>query len=405
MAIRVFSQVSVNKSLNVLVFLSLFLIAVLPTGAILGFNIKIPLAVFMAAVWFIQFIGRREIASASILFSVGILSLLVFAYARALALGVPLFAVNSHIFAFVSVLVVIISFGVGRDSDTFASTIVAAIIFSAVFVALLKALVWLGILLGQISIKDVFAFIYEVFGFEFITLETDIGSRLHFPIDYLIPVVLALVTLDPRRSRGVKIAIFALFFLAVLISYSRLLWAFYALTLFALAVVTRVSIKKVMALPTVLLLFLFLSLDQDFRAILASSVGFVVERFFGVFASNSDSVRSEMAQALLELWAMNPIFGGGLGSHAEFVRFPEAPWNYELQIPSMLAQFGVIGFCFLISAYFFYFYGSYSASAIGMFFVFAWLVINSINCFALTSQGGVIMVAIKFIVRQRALEQ
>jgi len=57
-----------------------------------------------------------------------------------------------------------------------------------------------------------------------------------------------------------------------------------------------------------------------------------------------DNTRVPQAKALLDLWERHPLFGQGLGAYTNIViRTTNAPYNYELQLHSILTKIGTIG--------------------------------------------------------------
>jgi hypothetical protein len=55
-------------------------------------------------------------------------------------------------------------------------------------------------------------------------------------------------------------------------------------------------------------------------------------------------IRIEQLIALLNGLEDVPVFGAGLGMGVEYIRDPEAPWNYELRYFALLYQVGILGF-------------------------------------------------------------
>ena len=63
-----------------------------------------------------------------------------------------------------------------------------------------------------------------------------------------------------------------------------------------------------------------------------------------------DLTRAPQAEALLDLWQHHTSFGDGLGAYSTIVfRDDKAPYNYELQLHSILTKVGVVGAIALIS--------------------------------------------------------
>jgi hypothetical protein len=86
-------------------------------------------------------------------------------------------------------------------------------------------------------------------------------------------------------------------------------------------------------------LFTYFAFDND-RFLLEFSSIFV----FDDPSAESNLLRKEQFDSLIEGWELSPVWGRGLGSVAPgTIRDPIAPWNYELSYVALLFQTGIIG--------------------------------------------------------------
>lgn len=386
--------------LRIVKFFSTVLIAVSLTGSIYGLNVKL-ISIFTLLIFYLlSWSGKYTTKQFNLI--VLAIPFLLFYFILALINEVPLFSIIDHFEAFFSVLLVLTLLNPVNKLNQIDEDILNGIIFSGALICVLKIGLWLTVLMGLISIKEVFDLIYDIFKFEFITLETDIGSRFHFPIDYILPLSLILFNAKSRTKTvvfgaNIKFLFSAVTVLAIVLSYSRLLWA-YSLLVFLMTFKIKDLASYYLLLFSSAMVGLVL-IHPSILEYLSTVLDFIYERYFGVHANESDSARNIMFESLLEMFNRSPLIGSGLGSHSSFIKFPDSPWLYELQTFSLLAQFGVIGFILIISYLIYYFEFFKPSKLHGMAFkiFLVWLIVNSINCFLLISQGAIILIAIKCI--------
>lgn len=377
--------------------ISIIIIAVLPTGNIYGFNLKI-VAVLILLFFFLCRLRLGVIGARVFFLSLSPILFFIVYFLLGLSNGYSQSAILDHLVGFLSVVALCVLLEPERGRLESGGYFVDAVILSTLIFSLLKSLSWMFVLIGFWEIKDLFDFVVNVFSYEFITLETDIGSRLHFPIDYILPIGLKFYFMKYGCNTKIKkifgIFLMALVALAIVVAYSRLLYGYAVITTI---IFYRMNIYRLASVFLIISLLLYLlSGGIDYFQLV---IDFLYERFFGVHAKDSDSVRLTMFDELYRLFANSPLIGSGLGSHPEFIRFEEAPWNYELQTMSMIAQFGVVGFLLIIIYFSYYLEVSkniiFAFPAVMMFLI--WMGVNSINCFFLTSQGGCILVSIRYL--------
>lgn len=385
-----------------LYFIAIFLIGVLPGSSVYGYSVKYGIAFLLVCIIANVAVGGASIGTVKLSRLIVYPACFLFCYALvALYNGVDAGSIVSHGASIGGVVLICLCAFLHFD-NRYRAAAVSAILAISVFNSLVKISVWSLVFLGDITIWDFHEYVERVFDFKFIALESEIGARIHFPIDYLLPVAWyfsAPSRFDIGGSSIIRILRYALVTvigLAIIISYSRLLWVYSLVSLFIFyRWRVRAAIVMIMSLVMMVPLFSLLFMDR-----ITSVFMILRERFFGQHAATSDSIRSRMFSELYHFFSEQPVFGGGLGSHPNYIRFEHLPWNYELQTLSLLGQFGVVGFCLFV-VYFFYYLGFFESNKlkvrIGMI-LGVWLAINSINCFMLTSQGGVIMLAFGLVI-------
>lgn len=155
-----------------------------------------------------------------------------------------------------------------------------------------------------------------------------------------------------KEHRGAKVAIFWLLALVfVVISYSRYLMVFFLLETLYLAAISARGNPKVIAIFAVIAIG---ALKSDYLDVDAALLE-IVNRFTGQIQYESDSIRIEMTNILFRVFAENPLWGIGMGGHAPgYLRSYVNLWQYELEYLSLLMQFGILGFIFVVANFAFY---------------------------------------------------
>ena len=382
-SIRIFSWI-----LSLLIFLTI----VLPTGSILSLNYKIGIIVLLVPffIYICLFYGVRD---SFIIWLFMFLIFLGFTFLVSYIYDVNISSVISHAVAFFSLFSILyFSLFIISYDEKYNDEFKNLILFSLIIFSVVKVSVSLLISLEFADPVLVQAFLKSVFNFEFIGLDATYFYRVHLPIDYLLPLMYLYVTFLSNDNRWFKYKrVFQLvIFMAILVSYSRMLY-FIFIILFVLIYLDYIrKLKGEFFYISLLLAVCFLSL------IVFLSFDFVYERYFGEMAVASDGPRLGMYQALISLIEEYTLFGKGLGSGAEsLVRFEEMPWYYELQWLSFFAQFGIIGFIFLLSIallpFLFIDMARLKAYSLFIYILYvAWLTVGFFNGFMLTSSASVI---------------
>lgn len=384
-----------NDISKILVILLVFSSIVLPSGSVYGLNIKLIIAVSSLLLFAIYIL--TDGVNKGFLYSFIGLFIFLTSYALiALKHGVEDKDIISHGIAISSLFLVITIplFSISKRIINHEELIKIIFISLAVF-SILKISMSLIIVSGTPA-EQVQLIFESIFGVSFIGLDTGTFYRVHLTSDYLLPIALYLLLQKNQKhypSSEIKKKIYLLIFiLAIIVSYSRLLYAYTLIAATFAFVLSQQNNKKIIAsmfaLPIVLIYFLS---SQD-----NILIGFITERYSGEFAQSSDGGRTRMLNALLQTFEGNIVFGRGLGAGTpSYSNIENVPWYFELQWLSFAMQFGISGFLLILSLALYPAIkilskniSKYQISLLGLYLF--WLMVGIFNGFMLTSAGGTI---------------
>lgn len=392
------------KSARVLtLFILLSLILILPSGSAGTINIKAIIIGLLAAPLILWVITFRRIPAwlvnlflSSIVFMAGYTSLSIIN-------GFGSQAIASAIKAWATTLaipsIIIASIGLGIISLREA---LVAFLYSTSAYSITKITIFALGAAGLIDITSLFEGLYNIFGYSPITYNYGWFTRINTPADFaLIPATLLihLTHKNTRRHKPIPNILNLLFLTAIIISFSRYLWALYTLTL-ASSWVINSNLK--ITISSIIKFFLIMT---TLVAITATAgdwvIEFIFDRYFGVYAQSSDSIRHILLPALWEMFTLSPLYGHGIGAHLEhLIYFDDAPWNYVLQWLSFLAQFGIMGVAAILIALSLPLWPLFKKTnkihhpkkiilALSTVYI-AWLSTGLFNTFLLSSSAGVV---------------
>jgi hypothetical protein len=229
---------------------------------------------------------------------------------------------------------------------------------SAIAYATVKLLLLLGIYLQGVKEDDLVLIGRSLFEIELAAGPTCRAGlrRLALPNDLAV-AMFPLLLLDERYRRRWAYAAMTLCGLAVLSSYSRYLM----LAFVAVSVVVAWQLfgrgRRVVVVALLATLAVAYAIDGDCLVLrlfpaanAATSDPNAVTAYSDGRAVNlhADSVRKEQFVRLRGLIAQKPLIGHGVGSYdPEYVRSVRMPYSYELQLLSLVSKFGLIGFALL----------------------------------------------------------
>ena len=332
----------------------LFMLVLLPSGSVLGINLKVICFVLLLPIALQVAFARRQmkLRSLSLLFGVPAIAMLWALYSQfygfeasqALAQYKDLMVTISTCW-FAAVLC-----NDGRRETLFFLrwAIYAEVATSGLKVALLAYAFARGIPVSQIIAAIDTIFRVQLMPFDF---ESLLG-RLQFISDNLIPICMFAILCyrSVLRIRGGRALLMLLLLLiSDLFSFSRYLWVFTVVAIvcglilgkkdkFQLTLITLLSVAVLSTLP---LLITVVSL-----------------RFSSKVTTSSDVERTEQVGALQDFIADAPWFGHGLGSYTHrLIRSDTAPYSYEAQLLALIGQVGIVGVALLVLLTGYYFRG------------------------------------------------
>lgn len=337
------------KLTKILIFLCVFSFVLLPSGSILGVNIK----AILLSVLFVSSLKLPNGKNKYLIINSAALAFFIIAYSLlAVTNDVRLSSVTSAAKAWLSAFIplFVLIFYVKSRPDLAHNT-VNYILVSSVVYSIAKITLFLGAVAGIIDAGLIFKKMFLYFGYSPITYDYGSFFRINTPTDFvLVPALLVMFNESLTRKLEIKsnakIIIITSLLVALIISLSRYIY-FYAIVsiiLYFLAS-TRISSRwralKILAIAAPLILVVVYSSGDI--------AGFISERYFGEYAQKSDSVREMLLPLLLESFISSFFFGNGLGAYVkEVIIFEDAPWNYVLLWLSFLNQFGVAGVILLV---------------------------------------------------------
>jgi hypothetical protein len=380
-----------------LIALFIFSCIVLPSGSVYHVNVKIILTALLLFLFFWGLVnGRGSFGGALSL--LGFLSFVVSYLALANLNGVPIDDSISQAQAFFSSAVVIFFpiyyMRVGTVSANFLFLVV---VYAFAFMSLFKIVLELYMLAGA-GLEAGKTFVMDIFGVAFIGLDAGVFYRIHFPSDYLAPVILFAMLrraeLGLFISKRAALFVFMIALVSVVLSYSRFLWLYSLIaTLLAFFSMPKVNLKLLILGFGLILLPVFYILYGDVV------FNFVLERYAGDYAKSSDGTRIEMLSALIDAISERPFLGSGLGASTPgYVNIESVPWYYEMQWLGLVMQLGLTGASALFLAALLVAWlilgRSLTLTKLSLTAVYLlWVLLGFFNGFMLTSIGGGIFLA------------
>lgn len=376
--------------------LLLFIVStvVLPSGSVFDVNIKILATIFLVLIIFLD--SFKTALSVSLLLSpLAVMFFLIFysllGYINGVQVGDLISQASGFLALFSAVYLPIFMVSTRKVA---AESVVRWIMFSYGAVCALKIIMQV-IMVFWMDFNSLRNLLEGVFGKSFIGLDAGWYYRIHFPSDYLAPIVIYALLLRKKLtvvvSGFVASVLLCLVTISVVLSYSRYLWV-YSIIAFVLALMAnKFNIKIIIAF------FLFLFLVTLLSLIFGGALmAFVAERYFGDFSASSDGPRAEMVHKLIEQISQTPWMGLGLGAGVPgYTHIEEFPWYFELQWIGLAIQLGLMGAVLLflcsLSPLLLYAKPPVGMFAVGGALLYGlWLLLGFFNGFMLTGVGGII---------------
>ena len=232
----------------------------------------------------------------------------------------------------------------------------------------------------------------------FIQLQTNNLTTVFYVFTFSLTIFSLPKSLNPFYSGKKKWLVLASLItslLIIIVSGRRAFWLMCLLCPLIIAILFSLSKVKIKFASYLFpIIFMFIVIIAAFQ-VFSLNTDFIVNRIESSFefndpGSESNYIRKEQSDALLNGWKDHPIFGAGLGATAKgSVRDPEAPWSYELSYWALLFQTGIVGIMIYASSVFWIFIKSinimrHDRSSVFLFApqlvgLITFLIINSSN--------------------------
>ncbi|STW42334.1 Lipid A core - O-antigen ligase and related enzymes [Klebsiella variicola] len=279
-----------------------------------------------------------------------------------------------------------------RKNDNSEEFISKVIINNLVFLSALKILIFMYAQVTGISVTQIMSIISDIFNTKLMTLDSDdiAISRISFMSDYVLPIAIYILTKEIVNSRITlfKTITLILLVLSIILSLSRFLWVIGA-TSIALALMHEIKKSKsifIVAIAVMLMLY----------ALTLPSVQEAINfRFNSNDSDLSDLARQLQYNAIIDSIGKYPLLGQGLGYYLPtLIRSSAAKYSYELQIPALAMQVGLIGTLLFFSIIFAKLYKSalnlnLYDKCIYLISIILWLIGGFFNPVIISSSGGI----------------
>lgn len=230
------------------------------------------------------------------------------------------------------------------------------IIYGGIVVLLINTLLFINNVfldIGELNLlAEVLGYRYGIYdGF----VEFYSPSQSYIPYYLYFSVVLLLI---PHKKLGIPRkyiwVMTVLSVLLILISGRRVMWLivcvlpFFLCVLFEFMKIRNGVLLKVAAIFVILVAIIGVVIVQFL------DIDYLIEEFMTSFDfqdNNSNYERTLQYRSITEDFIENPLFGRGNGYVSDYIRTPDAPWEYELTYNYLLSSFGLVGMLFLIIPY------------------------------------------------------
>ncbi len=383
--------------LRVTLIVYVLMLVVLPSGTILGINVKLPCFLLLIPLTLQVSFARGQMTVARLVKLLSVPAvLLLWAFLS------QLYGYDSRL-ALLQFIDIMVTMGTcwfaavlcNRDQGE-TLLLLRWIVYAEVCASSLKIAMLLYAFIRGIPVTAMLDWIQSIFGVKLMGYDFESAfGRFEFIPDNVIPIcIFALLCYRNLLSKHTaRTLLISLMVISSLFSFSRFLWAHTV---------------------TALVLGLLLGKKDRFQAILigvlgtftAISLPFIIVvvslRFSTSVVTNSDVDRIQQVAALKNFIADAPWFGHGLGTYSHLVwRSLDAPYVYEAQLLALFGQVGIVGVFLLIvlmMSYFRWFRPNGQRSVLlsaGLFLLFVgWLIGGFLNPSVISSAASVSYVAI-----------
>ena len=259
------------------------------------------------------------------------------------------------------------------------------------------------------KILNVWTFMHAT-GLRFMSMHIfgDIG-RIQTSVDIVTPFLIYFALQANRLglslSKKFKISYFIVTLLSNFLSFSRFLIAVYMIS--CLLYLITLSFQRIIKLSFFSLGILIAIVTYIGPAAVES---IIEKRFFSADNTNSDLVRQQQIDALLNSFEKSPLFGQGMGGYSpECIRDCVLLHPYEVQWVSFLMQFGLIGLIFLtiplIIVFSIFLNSSWTMTKGGFLSLFSlWILSGFTNPFLISLTSGIIYMLFLIVAEELRLQ-
>ncbi|WP_343682935.1 hypothetical protein [Acinetobacter baylyi] len=367
---------------------------VLPSGDILGLNVKI---IFLLLFIFSLFKNDKVISS--IIFSLlpivlFLLLEILYAYFSIKFDSSYILTQSKDILVFFIVFYILRSYALHTDGFNF---LIEKIVNAIFVVGVIKFLILFYSFLTGLPVSFIVKTIGEFFNVSIMSFDVDNSSlsRINFTSDSLIAIVIFYLISKFFKNHNNRIDILKIIIIlfSALITMSRFQWLACVISILLAMLINLKSVRSFFAL----LMFVGVSI---FSLSLNSVQELISTRFDSRLVDASDLERIVQKQKIIEHIDSATFFGNGIGYYIpELIRSDIAKYSYELQLPALVMQVGVIGttviMLFILLPLLKSMKGMSNMSLISLgIIVFIWLYGAMFNPILFSSSAGAAMVAI-----------
>ncbi|OUY06686.1 O-antigen ligase family protein [Acinetobacter populi] len=391
--------------LTFLAHLIVWMNIVLPSGSLFGINVKFVILIIFI-IYLILF-NRSYILTKTFLSMIPIICFLMFEIVYAILFKEidtnSMLGQTKDIFIFFTYFYLLI-FYFRNNLISLSNSIVSA----AAFVGILKfILLFYGFAFG-VSISELMNNIAQYTNTAIMTLEVSGGFlfRINYISDSIISVAVFYLLTEIYNAKKIDkfmlIKFIALSFSA-LITMSRYQWAAYLMSIILTNLLYFKS-KKAIATLIISSVFIFIVLLQE------SVQEMILLRFDSKTVDVSDIERVIQKNSIFSAIYDSPLLGNGIGYYIpNLIRSDVAKYLYELQIPALIMQFGVLGFIILLLITLFPLFNNLKRKNVLWLIVYCcvigiWLGGAMINAILFSSSSALVFVLIYIYSQKSRLE-
>jgi hypothetical protein len=327
--------------------LYVILLILLPSGTIFGLPVKIPVFLPLLALGL-----KLSFQEDNCLFECGFNISIVAAFVAWLLLSqlYPMFSFTNGLSQFKDIVTTLIGCWIIRVFTKTEQDLISFLrvcVYTVAFGSFIKLFIFIYSLRTGVSIASIIDGISNAFGVQLMVMDFgDVGGRLQFASDTLLPMCIFAVLCARTKLRIgsiTSVLVTGLLIFSAIFTFSRFLWGNTALAvLLGLLVAKKEKVHLIyIAAATAVSVYFF-----DLLYVV------VTLRLSNNIADSSDIERVVQGRTLHAFFMDAPLFGHGLGSYAvASIRAIDLPYIYELQVPALLGQVGIVGmmlFSFLL---------------------------------------------------------